>query len=174
MRKKEPALYATLQDDTHWLLQHIESLHTEQTERETRFFVQESEYHGVAPSISSGTGRILAMLTAFYALDMRSAEMPGLVVIEEPDTALNPAVLRNFVEQLRYFTTGENPRQVIMTTHNPRFLDYFEPEEVRVVERDEKGYTTVRRVPDHIRETWLDEYGLGEVWMTNSLGGLPE
>jgi predicted ATPase len=59
-----------------------------------------------APTISAGTARLLAMLTAYYALDVRLAQiqMPGLVVIEEPDTALNPWLLRNFVEQLRNYT----------------------------------------------------------------------
>jgi predicted ATPase len=100
--------------------------------------------------------------------------MPGLVVIEEPDTALNPGILHNFVEQLRIYTEGDAPRQFILTTHNPRFLDYFRPEEVRVVSRDENGYTTVSHIPDHISEVWLEDHTLGEVWMTRSLGGLPE
>jgi predicted ATPase len=114
------------------------------------------------------------MLTAFYALDMRFAQMPGLVVIEEPDTALNPMLLRYYVEQLRNYVEGEHPRQVIMTTHNPRFLDWFKPEEVRIVERDEQGYTSVHQVPDYIKDIWLDKHTLGEVWMTRSLGGVPE
>ncbi len=193
MRFERPDLYEKLLEDISWLLNYVEGVETKQTEHEFSLLLREKSYHGLqAPSISAGTARLIAFLTAFYALDMDRSrvesasgqqfegltipvnEMPGLVVIEEPDTALNPGILRNFVEQLRYFTTGEHPRQVILTTHNPRFLDYFEPEEVRVVERDEQGYTAVHHLPDHIREIWLDKYTLGEVWMTRSLGGLPE
>ena len=106
---------------------------------------------------------------------MRLPKLPGLVVIEEPDTALNPGLLQKFVSLLRDYTERENsPQQFILTTHNPAFLNYFEPEEVRVVERDEQGYTHVHRIPDHIKNIWLDEYALGEVWTTNSFGGLPE
>jgi predicted ATPase len=186
MHQSYPDVYNGLQDDLHWILNHVSNLDVWNSREEggLELRIVESERR-TAPTVSAGTARLIAILTAFYALDMPqessysteprilSRDMPGLVVIEEPDTALNPGVLRNFVEQLRYFTTGEHPRQVILTTHNPVFLDYFEPEEVRVVTRDEKGYTSVQPIPDSIKENWLDEYGLGEVWRTNSFGGLP-
>lgn len=176
MQKVEPDLYQRLQDDLQWLLEHVQSVQTLSNEHETRLSLQEKKHPDQdAPTISSGSARLVAMLTAIFALDLKTrAAMPGLVVIEEPDTALNPAILRNFVEQLRNYTEGEHPRQFILTTHNPRFLDYFKPEEVRVVSRGEDGYTTVERIPDHISEIWLDDHTLGEVWMTRSLGGLPE
>ncbi|MEO8606400.1 MAG: AAA family ATPase [Chloroflexota bacterium] len=173
--KSQPEKYAELQEVAQWLLDHVSQLKVERTDLETRVIVEEKAFKNrEAPTISAGTARLLAMLTAYYALDMRLKEMPGLIVIEEPDTALNPGLLGRFVSQLRNYTEGEYPRQFILTTHNPAFLDYFKPEEVRVVERDNQGYTHVKRIPEHIREIWLDEYGLGEVWMTNSLGGIPE
>jgi hypothetical protein len=175
MRQVQPELYDKLQEDFGWLLTQVDHIETERTDHETRLLLKEKAHpQHAAPTISSGTARLLAMLTAYYALDMRDAHMPGLVVIEEPDTALNPGLLGNFVEQLRNYVEGEYPRQFILTTHNPAFLDHFEPEEVRIVERDEEGYTRVRKIPDHVKEIWLDEYGLGEVWTTNSLGGLAE
>ncbi len=173
MQQTRPDLYNQLDGDLRWLLGHVDKVAVSRNDRETRMLIQEKS--GVnAPTISTGTARIVAMLTAFYALDMRSAEMPGLVVIEEPDMALNPLLLQNFVEQLRNYVEGEHPRQVIMTTHNPRFLDWFKPEEVRVVERDEQGYTTVNRISESIKRIWLDKYTLGEVWMTLTMGGVPE
>ncbi len=196
MRNSYPDLYKNLQDDLRWLLNHVDNVEFRRSDRETRMVITEklstSPYNRIALSISAGTARIIAMLTAFYALDMdvqpfqttigkvpkelqvSHAEMPGLVVIEEPDTALNPLLLQNFVEQLRNYVEGEHPRQVIMTTHNPSFLDLFKPEEVRVVERDEQGYTTVKRIPESVKRIWLEEYGLGEVWTTRSFGGVPE
>jgi predicted ATPase len=172
MQRKHPEVYAEFQSDFVWLLEHAETIQTERSEFETRVQIQENGR--LAPTISAGTARIAAILTAVFALDMRYAEMPGLIAIEEPDTALNPGLLRNFVEQLRNYASGDHPRQFILTTHNPSFLNYFEPEEVRVVERDKQGYTTVKKIPDHIRDIWLDEYRLGEVWFTHSFGGLPK
>jgi predicted ATPase len=191
MQSQFPELYQKLEEDVYWLLNYVERLETKHSERELSLVLRERAHGGLeAPSISAGTARLIAILTAFYALDMETTpipssngrqfeqwnipinQMPGLVVIEEPDTALNPGLLRNFVEQLRYFVTGEYPRQVILTTHNPALLDHFEPEEVRVVERDEQGDTHVNKLPEGIRKRWLDQYGLGEVWQTNAFGGM--
>lgn len=175
MKQQQPTVYAELQADLRWLLSHVEKLDTRRDERETRIVLHEKMLGGTeAPSISGGTARVLAMLTAYYALDMRSPELPGLVVIEEPDTAIHPLLLENFVELLRGYTTDpEHPRQFIMTTHNPQLLNYLKPKEVRIVERDQQGITTVHRTSDEIAQIWLDKYGLGEAWMTRSLGGVP-
>jgi|GEM_PF-520339 len=189
MKQAYPELYTRLSEDLSWLLNHVvkfDVLQYHDYPRDIEAIIRENNSR-IAPTISSGTARIVAMLTAIYALDMRqeinssidnlkllTPEIPGLVIIEEPDTALNPGLLRKFVEQIRFYADGDNPRQFIFTTHNPLFLDYFKPEEVRVVSRDENGYTTVDRVPERVKENWLDEYGLGEVWTTNSFGGLAE
>lgn len=187
-----PHIYKKLQQDLQWLLSHVDSVATESNERENRVVLREhTPLQKDAATVSAGTSRLLAMLTAYYSLDMnlemlRSpfgvisgqpdtyADMPALVIIEEPDTALNPGILGKFVELLRDYSSREVPCQFLLTTHNPSFLDHFKPEEVRVVSRGEDGYTRVDRVPDSIKDIWLDEYGLGEVWQTNAFGGLPE
>jgi predicted ATPase len=187
MRRVYPDLYEHLQEDLTWMLQHVTGLEMWQDvgTRDLEMVIRETEK--VAPTISAGTARLIAMLTVIYALDMPQEisffgnqeplkpSMPGLIVIEEPDTALNPWLLSKFVEQLRnYVDRADRPRQFILTTHNPAFLDLFERKEVRVVERDAQGYTTVKEIPEYVEEIWLDKYGLGEVWTTNSFGGLAE
>lgn len=178
MQRTNRPVYDELQADMRWLLNHVDNLEVETNERETRYDVVEKVLQGQkGPTTSTGTARILAMLTAYYALDLRNAELPGLLVIEEPDMAVHPELLKRLVELFREYVSREGyPRQIIMTTHNPQFLNWFEPEEVRVVERDEHGDTSVHGIPPYIKEIWLDsgEYGLGDVWMTRSLGGVPE
>lgn len=181
-------IYKKLETDLVWLLNHVQSFDVRQQRLsdDLELNIHERE-RPLAETVSSGTARTLAMLTAIYALDLPQEYSvrgerhilrptdPGLVVIEEPDTALNPGILQKFVELLRSYTTREGyPRQFILTTHNPAFLDYFRPEEVRIVERDTNGYTTVRKVPDHIRDIWLQDHTLGEVWLTRVMGGMPE
>jgi predicted ATPase len=176
MKVTAPALYTELQRDLAWLLDHIDTIDTEVDDHEIRFALRERTFAGrEAPTVSAGSARLVAMLTAIHALNYESRiKMPGLIVIEEPDSALNPSVLRNLVEQFRYVVDGEYPRQIILTTHNPAFLDYFEPEEVRVVSRDERGYAHVNPIPPSITERWLatGQYSLGQVWETNAFGGL--
>src|SRR5262249_15311361 len=159
--------YDQMQADLRGLLGHIDKIKTESDDRETRFLITEKPLHGnTAPTVSAGTARITAILGAYHALDMRLSRSPGLVVIEEPDTAIHPLLLENFVLLLRdYVSRDEHPRQVFMTTHNPHFLDYFQPEEVRVVERDEEtGETWVDSLPGYLHETWLHKHSLGDAW----------
>lgn len=172
MSNSHPDLYEKLVDDLRWLMPHIQTITPVRERGETRIRLFEPYHNGLeAPIISQGTSRLMAILTAYYALELRNSSYPGLVVIEEPDMAIHPQLLKNFVELIRGYTEDEaHPRQFIFTTHNPRFLDYFDPKEVRVVRRDEQGYTIVEKIPEYIRDIWLDKYGLGEVWMTRSLG----
>lgn len=175
MQQNRPAIFAELMNDFRWLLSHVEDASIVFDGRETRLTVKEHPLSGQdAPTISGGTLRLLAMLTAYYALDMQLPELPGLVVIEEPDTGLNPDLLDKFVEQLRSYTErADRPRQFILTTHNPAFLNYFKPEEVRIVERDETGNTSVHGIPPSVYKTLIGKYPLGEIWQMRVLGGVP-
>jgi hypothetical protein len=176
MQQTYPAVYQKLEADLQQLLGYVSQLGTVRDDKEIRYFVEEMSSLGhEAPTISAGTARMLAILTAYYALDMRSPELPGLVAIEEPDTAVHPLLLGNLVDLLRSYVDRKEPRQFILTTHNPQMLNYFQPEEVRVVERDPRtGETSVDRVPDYIRETWLTRHQLGEAWTSRVIGGIPE
>jgi predicted ATPase len=176
MKQTQPKLYESLQEDLRFLVGHISHLDSKRDELEVYLALHENKFpEKESPTVSAGTARILAILAAVYALDMRNPEMSGLVVIEEPETSLNPSLLRNFVELLRGYTENpEKPRQFILTTHNPSFLNHFQPEEVRVVSRDEDGNTVVNPIPDYIREIWLNEHGLGDAWLTNAFGGVAE
>ncbi|MHB8752797.1 MAG: AAA family ATPase, partial [Aggregatilineales bacterium] len=72
---------------------------------------------------------------------------------------------------------ADRPRQYILTTHNPMLLNFFEPNEVRIVERDEQGVTTVQPIDLNVAKAWLEEegaYNLGDIWTTRLLGGVPE
>jgi predicted ATPase len=166
-------------------LDHVEKLDTTKDDRETRFSVYEKLLPEIeAPTISGGTARAIAMLTAMHVLNAFDPELPGLVAIEEPDTAVHPLLLWKLVEIFRYYVDvdengvyegdGTNRRQLFLTTHNPRLLDEFKPHEVRLVERDEDGYTVVKPVSEKIAKMWLEKYGLGEAWMTRTLGGVPD
>ncbi|MCY1008191.1 AAA family ATPase [Nannocystis pusilla] len=106
------------------------------------------------------------LLTAFLALAF--SDEPGMILVEEPENGLHPSRLREVVEMLRKISTGavgNTPRQVIVTTHSPLLLNYTQPEEVRIVQRDrERGtiVTPMSDVPD-VHEL-LDEFGTGELW----------
>ena len=67
--------------------------------------------------------------------------------------------------------TAGPPTQVILTTHSPLLLNLVEPEEIRVVKRDDEGATQVSRFADapDLSEL-LDYQGPGEIWVNQSSG----
>ncbi len=106
------------------------------------------------------------LFTAFLALAF--SDEPGLILIEEPENGLHPSRLQEVVDMLRKISEGalgNQPRQVIITTHSPLLLNYTRPEEVRIVRRDLETGTSVTpmsEVPD-VQEL-LEEFGAGELW----------
>jgi predicted ATPase len=193
-------LFTGLSRDLQWLLGNVYDLEIEAHHQQTKIKLNEKNQRILEmPTVSFGTRRLLAILTAMYLLDMDLspfklpyrddmpfadlshvpvAHMPGLLVIEEPDMALNPGLLRKFVEKLREFVANQHPRQLILTTHNPTFLDYFTPEEIRIVDRDADGYTVVKPISRRIRELWFDDEETphlpGQAWLNNMFGALAE
>lgn len=73
--------------------------------------------------MSDGTVQMLALFVALF--DRR---LPVLVV-EEPENALHPWILRHFLELCR----EQAGKQIVLTTHSPVLLDSMSPENIRLL-----------------------------------------
>jgi predicted ATPase len=106
------------------------------------------------------------LLTGFLTLVYGNT--PKRLLIEEPENGLHPSRLKMVVDILRKISTGEignEPRQVILTTHSPLLLNFVQPEEVRVFRRDEKEGTKVvsmDKIPNIAK--LRKEFAPGELW----------
>jgi predicted ATPase len=62
--------------------------------------------------------------------------------------------------------------QLLITTHSPFFLDAMRPKEVRVLYRDEQGYTQVKRASDidRIKDFMKAGAKLGQLWIEGHFG----
>jgi predicted ATPase len=87
--------------------------------------------------LSDGTLRIFGILLALY-----QTPAPSLLVIEEPEQTVHPGVLGVLADAFR---EAAETTQLIITTHSPNLIDYFAPEEVRVVSL-EGGLTKVGHI----------------------------
>lgn len=113
---------------------------------------------------SDGTLKLLAYLVLLY-----DPSPPPFIGIEEPENFLHPRLLAELAEECR---AAAERTQLLVTTHSPFFLNGLRPEEVRVLWRDDDGYTQTSRaadlrgIPEFIAEGAL----LGHLWMEGQLG----
>lgn len=136
---------------------------------EGRFYFVQHEpklhYHVHQTGISSGTMRVLALMTA-----LRASVEPKLIGIEAPENHLHPDALSSLIEHIG--DVGEN-LQLLFTTHSPHVLDVLrDPAAVRVVRRDEARGTVVESGDaDAVsRALAASGFGLGEYHQTRGFG----
>jgi predicted ATPase len=118
----------------------------------------------LAKFASDGTLKMLA-----YLVLLNDPMPPPFIGIEEPENFLHPRLLPELAEECRK-ATGYT--QLLVTTHSPFFLNALRPNEVRVLWRDDAGYTQTRRASDLIGVPEFVEHGamLGQLWMEGQLG----
>jgi predicted ATPase len=109
---------------------------------------------------SDGTLKLLAYLTLLY-----DPEPPPLIGIEEPENFLHPRLLPDLAEECRM---ASDRSQLFVTTHSPFFVNALNAKELRVVYRDESGYTQTRRASDMPGIPEFLEAGakLGHLWIS--------
>lgn len=118
----------------------------------------------LAKFASDGTIKMLSYLVMLY-----DPAPPPFIGIEEPENFLHPRLLMELAEECR---KAADRTQLLATTHSPFFLNALRPEEVRVLWRDEQGYTRTQRASDLQGVTQFMQHGalLGDLWMEGQLG----
>jgi len=113
---------------------------------------------------SDGTMKMLAYLTILY--DPIPARFIG---IEEPENFLHPRLLPELAEECRAAATRS---QLLITSHSPFLLNAMRADEVRVLYRDEQGFTQAVRACDikGIKEFVDAGASLGYLWMEGHFG----
>ncbi len=119
-------------------------------------------------SVSDGTLRLLALLTALHLMPEHS-----LLCVEEPEHGLHPLLFGTLLDVIRQRCPADGTRQVVLTTHSPDLIDAAEPQEVVVIERDAEGQTLLRRPDPHKLRKYIHDFRLGELWRMRQLGGVP-
>lgn len=130
-----------------------------------------SDYPFRPSQLSDGTLRFICLATALL-----QPTLPATILFDEPELGLHPFALTLLANLVQHAAKGYRTyisKQVILSTQSAQLLNEFAPEDVVIVERHQDGSTFRRLDSAHLSE-WLKEYGLGELWQKNVLGGRPQ
>jgi predicted ATPase len=129
-----------------------------------------SEDYFDASSLSDGTLRFMALAT-LYLQPQRFR--PSVILVDEPELGLHPYAITMLASLIKHASLET---QSIVSTQSALLLDYFDPEDVLVVDRvggAGGGNTSVSRLNRDKLNSWLQDYSLGQLWEKNMIGGRP-
>ena len=117
---------------------------------------------------SDGSIRFIALAT----LLLQPAEtMPQVIILDEPELGLHPYAISQLSEMIK---DAALHTQVIIATQSKDLIDYFDVENITVVEMDEdKESTIATKLQEKDLKVWLEHYSLSELWDKNVIGGRP-
>lgn len=117
--------------------------------------LQESYYKDIfLPStvLSDGTMIVFCLVIAMFFDDSK------IKIFEEPERALHPYLISRVVS-LFYDSSREN--QIFLTTHNPEMLKCVKLEDIYLISRNEKGFSSIKKI---------NEFENAKVFLQNDLG----
>ena len=122
-----------------------------------------------------------ALYVLFLAVLAAHEGCPQFCAVDNADHGLNPRLARALVFHLcNWILENPQPRQLLLTAHNPQVLDGLPLQDDRVrlftVSRTSKGRSSVRRVevtPQMIEKANKEGWTLSRLWVMGHLGGVP-
>jgi predicted ATPase len=125
---------------------------------------KDSDVYMNASALSEGTLRFICLTT----LLMQPADLlPSTFLIDEPELGLHPYAIGLLASMLQSTATKT---QIIVSTQSVPLVNQFTSEDLVVVDREE-GQSVFRRLDARELSGWLEEYGLGDLWEKNVIGG---
>ncbi len=115
---------------------------------------------------SDGMLRVVALVTLLLQPE---ETLPDVLILDEPELGLHPYATSVVGGLIRAVS---NRIQVIVATQSMALVDCFEPEDIVVVEREDRR-STFRQLDAESLTEWLADYSLSELWEKNVFGGRP-
>ena len=169
MQEKQPDHFANIRDTLRQIAPFFEEFRlapSKLNEGKIRLEWKEkgSDAYFNASSLSDGTLRFLCLATLLL-----QPTLPTVVLLDEPELGLHPAAVTLLADLL---SSAATRTQVIVATQSVTLVNQFEPDSVWAVDRQD-NQSVFRHLSQADMTTWLDDYGLGELWEKNILGARP-
>lgn len=117
-----------------------------------------------AANLSDGTLRFIALATL-----MMQPAPPKTIIIDEPELGLHPSAINKLAGLVKKASAKS---QVILSTQSINLVNNFDPEDVITVDR-KANESVFQRLSHENLESWLLDYGLGDLWTKSVIGGQP-
>jgi predicted ATPase len=119
-----------------------------------------------AHALSDGTIRFICLATLLL-----QPQLPSIILIDEPELGLHPFAINILAGLLKSAATKT---QVIVATQSVPLINQFDMlDDIIVVDRKE-GQSTFNRLDNSLLRDWMSEYGIGDLWEKNVIGGRPQ
>lgn len=173
LKEEHPAVFEVLSEDVRYVLpgfRGLEFVRLGGADEAIRVDIIEDHLRGTTPLAHASFGTVRAL--ALFAM-LNDPSPPRLTCLEEIDHGLHPYALDRLVDRVR---DAANRTQIILATHSPALVNRLDPSELVVVERDPTDGSTraTRPDPEMVKRVESETgYGLGELWFSGALGGVP-
>jgi predicted ATPase len=118
-----------------------------------------------ADALSDGTLRFICLATL-----LGQPELPGVIVLDEPELGLHPFAIVQLADMLRSVSKRS---QVVVATQSVTLMNQFDADDLIIVDR-RNGFSSFERPDQQRLSDWLEDYSLGDLWEKNLLGGRPQ
>lgn len=106
----------------------------------------------------------MLIVLAFLAL-VHTPAPPRVFLVGEPENGIHPQRLGEVIDVLRRAVGKSDETQVVMTTHSPYILDFFEADDVMLCRKRADGTVALKRMSEiSLVDDQRDVFTLGEIW----------
>ena len=170
MEREQPKKFKLILERIASRIPGLEKIDTESTQDGRlllRFYGKGFSAPFYAQQMSDGTLKIFT-----YMLLMEDPDPHSFICIEEPENGLYHKLLEILAKEFREHADGKKgSAQIFITTHQPYFVNALEPKEVWILEKQNDGFSTIKRADsDEIVRNMVEEgLPLGNLWYSDYL-----